>query len=82
MSFVSTNADIQIGDLVVTSGLGQRFPAGYPVGRVKDISVEPGASFTTVEVEPSARVGHSREVLLIGPRPAALENERASAVQP
>lgn len=82
LSFVSTNADIQVGDLVVTSGLGQRFPAGYPVGRVKAISVEPGASFTTVIVEPTAKVGHTREVLLIGPRPAALDNERVSAVGP
>ncbi|MGR8920642.1 MAG: rod shape-determining protein MreC [Gammaproteobacteria bacterium] len=80
LSFVSTNADIREGDLVVTSGLGRRFPAGYPVGRVKSVEVEPGASFSTIRVEPSAQVGHSREVLLVGPRPPALDDERVSAV--
>jgi rod shape-determining protein MreC len=82
LSFISTNADIKLGDLVVTSGLGRRFPAGYPVGSIKDVSIEPGASFTTVVVEPSAKVGHSREVLLIGPRPPELEDERVSSVEP
>ncbi len=82
LSFVSTNADIKLGDLVVTSGLGQRFPAGYPVGSIKDISVEPGSSFTTVVVEPSAKVGRSRQVLLLGPRPNSFEDERVSALDP
>ncbi len=82
LSFVSTNADVKIGDLVVTSGLGQRFPPGYPVGRIKDISIEAGASFTTVVVEPTSKVGHSREVLLIGPRTKALDDERVSVLDP
>lgn len=82
LSFISTNADIKTGDLVVTSGLGRRFPAGYPVGRVKDVTLEPGDPFATVSVEPSARVGHTREVLLVGPRPPVLDDERVSSLAP
>lgn len=82
LSFVSTNADIKVNDLIVTSGLGQRFPAGYPVGRVQDVTQTPGASFATIEVEPSAKVGHSREVLLVGPRKPPLDGERVSALTP
>ena len=68
LSFVSTNADVKVGDLLVTSGLGRRFPPGYPVGKAKDVSIAPGEPFATVVVEPSAKVGQSREVLLVGPR--------------
>lgn len=78
LSFVSSNADVQVGDLVVTSGLGQRFPAGYPVGKVTAVSLDPGATFATVVVEPSARVGQTREVLLVGSQPEAIDGERVS----
>lgn len=80
LSFVSVNADIKIGDLLVTSGLGQRFPAGYPVGRVTDVHLDPGEPFARIAVKPTARVGHTREVLLVGPRPPELNDERVSAV--
>ena len=80
LSFVPANADIRAGDLIVTSGLGQRYPAGYPVGRVERVQVDSGASFATVEVRPAARIGSTREVLLIGPRGAELDGERVSAV--
>ena len=80
LSFVSTNADVAPGDLVVTSGLGRRFPAGYPVGRISSIDTRAGESFIEVVVDPSGKVGQSREVLLIGPRPIQLDNESISAV--
>lgn len=82
LSFVSTNADIKVGDLLVTSGLGRRFPAGYPVGQVKEVSIAPGDAFATVVVEPSAKVGHTREVLLVGPRAPELDDERVTVVEP
>jgi rod shape-determining protein MreC len=62
-----TNADIQVGDLVISSGLGRRFPRGYPVGSITNIRLEPGESFAQVQVTPSAKPGRSREVLLIWP---------------
>lgn len=73
LEHLPTNADIKRGDLVVSSGLGHRFPRGYPVGTIADIGLEPGESFARVEVTPSAHLGQSREVLLVWPQ--RIENE-------
>lgn len=62
-----TNADVELGDLVISSGLGDRFPKGYPVGTISKISMEPGEAFAMVQVNPSARLEQSREVLLVWP---------------
>lgn len=59
------NADIQVGDLLITSGLGGHFPAGYPVARVSDVRLEAGKPFATVRAEPTARLDRTREVLLV-----------------
>jgi rod shape-determining protein MreC len=62
---VLQTADIQIGDTLITSGLGQYYPAGYPVGRVDAIKKEPGAAFVEVDVSPAAHLDSSRAVILI-----------------
>lgn len=67
LPYLPRNADVRIGDLLVTSGLGGTFPAGYPVGTVKSISSEAGDEFLTVEAEPAANLSRVREVLLIWP---------------
>ncbi len=59
------NADIHIGDLLVTSGLGRRFPPGYPVATVTDIKRMEGKAFIDVQATPNARLDHTREVLLV-----------------
>lgn len=59
------NADIEIGDLLITSGLGGRFPEGYPVAEVVDIKRDPGQPFAQIIAEASARLEQSREVLLV-----------------
>jgi len=59
------NADIRVGDLLVTSGLGGRFPPGYPVARVSEVRNEPGKPFATVIATPSAHLERIREVLLV-----------------
>jgi rod shape-determining protein MreC len=67
------NADIRVGDLLVTSGLGGHFPAGYPVARVTEVRREPGKPFATVIATPTAHLDRSREVLLVWTlSPAAL----------
>jgi rod shape-determining protein MreC len=81
LSFVSTNADVKTGDLVVTSGLGRRFPVGYPVGRVKEVSLNPGDAFATIIVKPSGQVGRSREVLLLSPQSKNVDGDRISAIE-
>ncbi len=62
---VPVSADIVEGDLVETSGLGGRFPPGYPLGRVLSVVVEPTSSYTQVEVRPSADLDRSRHLLVI-----------------
>ncbi len=59
------NADIEEGDLLVTSGLGQRFPPGYPVAEVVSVIREPGSPFATVKARPTAHLERAREVLLV-----------------
>lgn len=61
------NADVRKGDLLVTSGLGGLFPAGYPVGRVASIYLPQGESFAEIIVNPTAKMNLSSEVLLVFP---------------
>lgn len=86
VKFITTNADIVPGDLMVTSGLGQRFPAGYPVGVVERVEQEAGESFARVIIKPSAQLDRSREVLLIWPteltaQQREIEEESAQAFE-
>lgn len=60
-------ADIKTGDLLITSGLGQNYPEGYPLGQVVSVIKDPGLQFATITVEPSARLDRSRQVLLVWP---------------
>lgn len=65
LSHIPNNADVRIGDLVVTSGLGGRFPSGYPVGRVTGVERDRGQAFARVTLKPSAHLERNREVLLV-----------------
>ncbi len=64
---VPQTADIRADDIFLTSGLGQRYPAGYPLGRVVSVVKDPGLQFSSILVEPAAQLDRSREVLLIWP---------------
>ena len=64
--FVPIDADVVAGDLVVSSGLGNRFPSGYPVGTIKSVARVNGESFADISVEPISDLTFSREVLLVG----------------
>ena len=65
LAFVPNSADVQVDDRIVTSGLGNRFLSGYPVGKVTDVRRNPGQPFAEIYVEPSAMLERTREVLLI-----------------
>ncbi len=67
MDFLPHNADIREGDLLVTSGLGGRFPVGYPVGKVVSVEFPQGKPFADIKVEPAAKLSTSREVMLVLP---------------
>lgn len=62
---IPRNADIRKDDVLVTSGLGGHFPAGYPVGIVQSVTVQPGDEFAIVSVAASAHLNSSRLVLLL-----------------
>ena len=63
---IPNNVDIQVGDLLVSSGLGGRFPAGYPVAEVTQVEQDAGQAFSYVAARPRALLDRSRDVLLIG----------------
>lgn len=65
LPFVVNNADIRTGDLLVTSGLGGTFPAGYPVAIVNTVTRIPQEPFASVTATPTAALGQVREVMLI-----------------
>jgi len=62
---VAASTDIRVGDILVSSGLGQRFPVGYPVAVVTEVTLDPGQPFATVKAAPSAALNRSRHVLLV-----------------
>jgi len=62
---VSATTDIVKGDLLVTSGLGNRFPVGYPVAVVSEIERDPGEAFVRIRAVPTAALDRSRHVLLV-----------------
>lgn len=65
LPFVVNNADIRVGDLLVTSGLGGGFPAGYPVAIVASVTRIPQDPYADVTATPAASLGQVREVMLI-----------------
>lgn len=74
---VPDTADIRVGDLLVTSGLGGRFPEGYPVARVVEVVHDPGEPFAEVVAEPIAKTERSRHFLLLFPPPPPIVSEQA-----
>jgi rod shape-determining protein MreC len=62
---VPDTADIREGDLLVSSGLGGRFPKGYPVAEVDSITKEPGEPFVEIQARPKAELNRSRLVLVV-----------------
>jgi rod shape-determining protein MreC len=64
---IPTNADVRVGDLLISSGLGGRFPPGYPVAEVIAVEQDPGNTFSEVIARPRAHLDRSREVLLVWP---------------
>jgi rod shape-determining protein MreC len=62
---VSTNTDIRVGDMLVSSGLDRRFPVGYPVAEVTQVTRDTGKAFLSITAKPLARLDRSRHLLLV-----------------
>jgi rod shape-determining protein MreC len=87
---IPQSGDIKVGDELITSGIGGRFPAGFPVGRVTGLSPDASHAFVAATVSPAARLDRSGSVLLVWdlpddgspvgpPVPADLATRRAAA---
>jgi rod shape-determining protein MreC len=91
LPYLSTSADVIGGDLLVTSGLGGGFPAGYPVGTITEVKRDPAQSLAEVDVRPAAALDRSREVMFVwlapeasatSPAPPPVSAPPPSAVRP
>jgi rod shape-determining protein MreC len=78
LPFLPNNADIVQGDLLVTSGLGGAFPAGYPVAIIDSITRIPQEPFAVVTAKPAAALNQIREVMLIW---SSVETEPEAAIE-
>ena len=63
--FLNLNSDIVEGDILVSSGMGGRFPSGYPVAEVKQVQVVDDEAFIRVQATPVARLDRTNSVLLL-----------------
>jgi rod shape-determining protein MreC len=65
LRYLPHNADIQVGDTLITSGLGGVFPPNYPVAKITKVERPAGEPFALIEATPIAQLDKSREVLLV-----------------
>lgn len=75
LPFVSKSTDIKVGDLLVSSGLGKRFPEGYPVARVMTVKRDAGQTYATVTAQPLAALDRIRYLLLIWPESVSSQQQ-------
>lgn len=65
LEYVPDTSDIEVGDLLVSSGLGQRFPKDYPVAEVTSVVHDRGQPFATIKAKPLAQMDRTRHVMLL-----------------
>lgn len=64
---IPLNQDVQVGDQLVTSGLGGRFPPGFPVATIAALRPDDSQAFLVGELAPAAKLDRGRDVLLLRP---------------
>lgn len=70
---IPQSADVRRGDVLITSGIGGRFPAGFPVGTITGVQPDKLRLFVTADATPAAHLDRGNEVLLISNRPPAID---------
>jgi rod shape-determining protein MreC len=70
---IPQSADVKVGDVLITSGIGGRFPAGFPVGTVNRLKPDQLRLFVAGEAMPAAHIDRGNEVLLLSNLPPALD---------
>ena len=69
---VPLSADVRAGDLLLTSGMGERFPPGFAIGTLGALRPDDSRAFLEGEVKPAAQLDRGRDVLLLrGYKPVA-----------
>ena len=76
LELIRAGQTVEVGDVVVTSGLGGVFPKGLPLGRVTSVENNPGSLYLDIVVEPFAHTENNEEVLVIT---SLTEGQQASA---
>ncbi|MBD7922300.1 rod shape-determining protein MreC [Xanthomonas bonasiae] len=71
---VPLSAGVEVGDEIVTSGLGGRFPAGFPVGTVATLRPDDTHAFLVGNLKPAAKLDRGRDVLLLKSREWGIGN--------
>jgi rod shape-determining protein MreC len=79
---IPISSDVKVGDAVVTSGLGGRFPAGFPVGTIVALRPDESRAFLVGDMRPAAQLDRGRDVLLLRKDAAAVSMQRAPALAP
>jgi len=83
-NFVPHSADVKTGDLLVTSGLGGKYPEGYPVSRVILVRTDESREFSTIYSQPVAQIDRLRYMLLLSKedadKPASTSSHKKVAV--
>ena len=79
VDFIPNNADVREGDLLVSSGMGGVFPAGYPVAEVITVEFDPADAFASVRARPSADLARARQVILVWPEVSVLATQGGDA---
>ncbi|MGB1263343.1 MAG: rod shape-determining protein MreC [Cognaticolwellia sp.] len=79
---VPHSTDIRVNDMLVTSGLGGKFPEGYPVAQVSSVVQDEGRAFSSVQSQPVAKIDRLRYVLLLWPEQADTPTVESSIVAP
>lgn len=75
LSYVPADADVKVGDVIITSGLGGRFPKGLPLGTVSSVSRAANATYYTIVVRAISTAESNEEVLVI----TSLTDEQAAS---
>ena len=82
LPYLPGNADVKVGDLLVSSGLGGRYPPGYPFGRISELRHPAGENFMEGIAYPSARLNQGHQALLVWAERPALPAEPEPAAEP
>ena len=79
---IPLSADVRAGDVLLTSGLGARFPAGFAIGTLGALQPDDSRSFLQGEVEPAAQLDRGRDVLLLRGYKPVLVSDQAQEPAP